>query len=320
MSAKPCQMYGFSRPTMRTALFAYVVTLATFGLQAAANASCSVPVGGKNGVHYEGGNYEESELWGPKSFSVDPSGNIVVLDTAANRLLEYSNDCRFLSATALPDGVVGASDIKTSHDIWILDSSAARPAIWRLSRSGRLIAHTVINDPSLKQGNDIDGIELSDDGTKIVIERGFHPSMSLEFRTTATGEVVADLRNGQLTKSGVAYDAQITSNARGEAVLRIGGHSVPIKTHFPLIGLGILAVGGNGDSFLHVDESVNSQLLETVWRYDKEGNKLGMALVPHEGIIDIPHNTAVDATGNVYSMSAFSNHVVIRRLVVSDTI
>ncbi|TCT22214.1 hypothetical protein [Thiobaca trueperi] len=261
---------------------------------------CSIPVGGKRGVHYEGVGVKDALPWGPKSFTIDQDGNFIIADTAANRLLQYSSSCKYLRSIPLPETLVGATDIKISQgSIWVLDSASPTPSVYQLMFSGDVLDTFQIPK---NLSDDLTGLSIGDNGDVL-------GEMSFGESTVNISQIEG------VSRQGISYIANI-SNGLGEVA--IGNKRFPVTVDGKLIGLHILHVTNDNRIFVVVDES-NQELYQTIRQYTSDGSVEKISRIPTDGFIDIDHNLSVNnENGEIYTIVAYPKRFEIRKLIFVD--
>lgn len=282
---------------------------------------CRLPVGA-DGISYAGEGQPEMLVWGPPAFTIAPDGSYWIADTAANRLLHVSSDCRLLAAPSLDGLAVGVSDLKvTGQEVWALDSSSPTPAVLRLGLDGKLMARF---DLPAELAHGLSGLTVSDDGLPLIEQEGgaWWAKLLDDQGLPAVEAVAGFTHNDQVYRTQPGETAGPLPN---QGWLHIGELSVLVETSSKLGGLRLAGFGAAGEIYLQVEEVAlvdgAIQVDQTVRRYSPQGELLDQARVPLAGQYTyVQHGLAAGPDGAMYAFVTRQDGAEIVRLGFQEQI
>lgn len=275
----------------------------------------SVPAGGE-GVHYEGGQLQDTETSGPASLRIASDGSFLIVDTVGDRILRFGKDGTAMNALEVK-GVQAVTDVAVSGgSIFALDDVAEDAAVQRFSEDGAPLEKITLPEGIRSKG--LSGLTVDDNGVVLAEVRG----------GAAAVDLYGQERKGK-TLAGAQYTIQ-SSEAREGAANRKSGTVIKddlrinVKVNNSLGGLNVLGRGLNGDTFVLVEELSDTHVLrvdQTVRRYDSDGNLLGVARIPlAERHSYVRNGVAVGPDGQVYALITRPDRADVVRLKFSRSL
>jgi hypothetical protein len=275
----------------------------------------SIPLG-DDGLHYEGGDKEETEVIGPASLRIAPDGTILITDTLAGRILKYSTQGK-KTATFNVDGSHSVTDaVSDGYNLFVLDEAAAEPSVYRLSSEGQ--AQTRIALPNDLREKGLSGLWKSDDGEILAEVQGGSSVIGLD----------GSARDGKSVKGEhytmKAPDLNDVSSDHSNGLILRNGEAVSVKVNNILGGMTLLGSGPQRDFFILVEELSNTHKLavdQTVRHYNAAGKLIEVARVPlAERYTYVRNGVALAPDGNVYALVTRKDRVDVVRLQFKQSI
>jgi len=265
----------------------------------------SIPVA-DYGIHYEGGQAEDTSVWGPASLRVAPDGSFLVADTADNKVLQYSPDGSMTNAVKVAEAEAVTDVAVRGGDLYVLDEAAPEPAVHRLTTYGAHL-ETLALPTELRQKG-VSGIRVGRGGELLAesagdatrLDRGAFDKLSEKRLTTR------------------APDLSDKSEDQSVGLLTGKGPSVKVKVKNALGGLSVIGEGPNEETFVLVEEVSDTQVIrvdQTVRKYSAAGNLLGVARVPlSERYTYVKNGVALAPDGSVYALVTRPDRADVVRL------
>ncbi len=267
----------------------------------------SIPIG--SDLKYENDGLEEIEKVGPSSFGINSKGEFLIADTPTNRILWFSPDGIKINEVTV-EGAVGITDIEIKDgEIYALDTSAVEPVVFRLSEAGAILEK--ISVPVSIRDEGLTGIKIGNGGELV-----FEMKDGADFVDNAGNSISESVSALASIKTPLSAQESLSDN---KAELSVSGKKFEdIHVQNYLGGLQPLAVTNDGDVFIAVTEVVSLPTIyvdETIRRYDKNGNLLGIARVPiNESYVYIQNNVVVTEQGDVFALAARQKSLDIVKL------
>jgi hypothetical protein len=269
---------------------------------------------GENGLHYEGVDQPERFRWGPTAFTLAPDDSFWIVDGPGQRLMHFDTNGALLGKINYQDFAVGVSDVHTyAGDIYVLDSAAVPPKLFRLSEDGKVLASY--------------GLPESYQQTYGLLRT---------FRVGEKGEIIAEYAGSKLVElvdahgqqtfrelDGYIYYGRIYRNLGAgadpyHAFFQAGDDTIEIAAPNQVDVLDLLSVQTDGSFCLLVQEvwsGVPLQVDLTVRCYTSTAEFWGIARVPlADQFVYVEHSVAAGVNGNIYALLTQRDFVELLRL------
>ena len=271
----------------------------------------SIPVG-PGGITY-GGLLPEQRPWGPAAIVADPDGSLWIADTAANRILGYSQSGERFAEILLAGRAVGVTDIAPiGTRLALLDAASYPPTVITVEKAdGRTVSvRELPKAASLEAG--LRGISVDRDLRLYADVGSLGVLLDDEVSSAVPGEA------GAFGAAVIKADKRQTGAERHAATVTYRGESFALSVKHALVGLHLVGDAADRSAFA-VDEAVTDaagilRVDRTIHMIGATGREIGLARVPIASSLYIQHGVTMTRKGDVIALLARASSIDIVRL------